>query len=298
MKRSYSPIRPLHVAIAAALGLCLSLPLAAHAPAENPTATPAATDTGTAGASAQAADRKFFEKATRANEKEVAAASLARDRAQSQDVRDYAAHLLRDHQDMLVKLDETAVALGVNDERRYVATAGWGSGMNADASARAGAQDDRNDNPPTAAGGTSTGSTVTGRGTGTTATGTTATGTTATATAPTGAGTPYGEGTTASTDVNRSATGMTAQAVPDAARQDPAVRKLADAPADGFDRAFVDQMISDHKKSIEEFTRASRDESLSPQTRELAGNALPKLQGHLAMAETLRGKLADGSRTN
>ena len=68
MKRSYSPIRPLHVAIAAALGLCLSLPVAAHDPAENPTANKAATDKGKAGASAH----------VRGEERELGAEQLLR----------------------------------------------------------------------------------------------------------------------------------------------------------------------------------------------------------------------------
>ena len=210
-------------------------------------------------------------------------------------MRTYAEHLLRDHQDMLVKLDETSVALGLGKDRRYVAMSGWGTGMRdgtdphpaqdniAASSAGPGSSsldaDSRTGGPDkslTAAGGTTTAGSVTGRGT------------TTAATSPVGAGTGYDTTTMASTDRNPNATSSTTQAVPASASEDPAVRKLAAQSGAAFDRAFVDHMVADHKKAIAEFERASKDRALSEETRTLASNALPKLRNHLAMAETLQ----------
>ena len=74
------------------------------------------------------------------------------------------------------------------------------------------------------------------------------------------------------------------------------MRKLANLSGAQFDRAFVSQMVADHKKSIAEFERASKDQTLSPQSRELAATALPKLRNHLAMAETLRVNLQTSAK--
>jgi putative membrane protein len=319
--RAHAP-RTLRIAIAAGLGLCLSLPLAAQDMTQGTRLGTRAERAAATQASSQAADQRFFSKATKDNEKEVAAATVGQQKAASRDVRDYAAHLLRDHQDMLVKLDETSVALGLNATRRYTAMAGWGSGMrdgtdphpaqdnisassagpgssNTDANSRTGGPDKA---LTAAVGGTtaddlanSTGSAVGQGGTAgkaVTAAGATTTtgrvsGTSATTTASAAGSTGYDSNTMASTDSNAVATGMTTQAVPASASDDPAVRKLAGLSGSSFDRAFVDHMVTDHKKAIAEFERASKDTSLSPQTRELASNALPKLRNHLAMAETL-----------
>ena len=235
-------IRPTHalrIAIAAGLGLCLSLPLAAQDAGQDARAndrTQASANPGAAAAtpagSGRMADERFLTKATKGNEKEVAAATVALQKASSQDVREYANHLLRDHQDMLVKLDETAVALGVSQTRRYTAMGGWGSSeANVDASTAASSSKSK---------------------------------------------TPGSSSSSAS--------------------DDPAVRKLAGLSGASFDRAFADQMVTDHKKTIAEFERASDDKSLSAQTRSLASNALPKLRNHLAMAESLQGSLTAPAR--
>lgn len=330
MERTHSH-RALRLAIAAALGLCLSLPLAAQDMTQGTRLGNRADKASTTTAPSKAADKRFLDKATKDNEKEVAAATLGQQKAGTPDVRTYAEHLLRDHQDMLVKLDETAVALGVSKDRRYVAMSGWGTGMrdgtdphpaqdnisassagpgssNVDTNSRTGGPDqaltaaaggDTGDDlanstgsavgqggtagKAVAAGGTTTAGSVTGR-----ATTTTANTPTATATSPVGAGTGYDTPTMASTDRNATATSATTQAVPASASQDPAVRKLAAQSGPAFDRAFVDHMVKDHKKAIEEFERASKDNTLSAETRALAANALPKLRNHLAMAETLQ----------
>lgn len=332
MERTHST-RALRLAIAAGLGLCLSLPLAAQDMTQGTRLGNRAhkVSTSSPAASAKQADQRFLDKATKDNEKEVAAATVGQQKAASTDVRNYAEHLLRDHQDMLVKLDETAVALGVASTRHYTAMAGWGSGMrdgtdphpaqdnisassagpgssNIDANSRTGGPGKA---VTAAAGGNtgddlanSTGSAVGQGGTAgkaaTAAGGTTTSGrvsgTSATTTTSTGASTGYDSSTLASTDNNTAATGMTTQVVPESASNDPAVRKLAAQSGANFDRAFVDHMVMDHKKAIAEFEHASKDNSLSPETRELATNALPKLRSHLAMAETLRVNLKTSAK--
>ena len=269
MERTHS-LRALRLAIAAGLGLCLSLPLAAQDMGQGARPGNRPDKAGTASSPAKNADKRFLDKATQDNEKEVAAATLGQQKAGAPDVRTYAEHLLRDHQDMLVKLDETAVALGVATDRRYVAMGGWGTSVG-DGSQPTSAQ------APLAAGGATTAGSVTGRGTTTTG-----------APSPVGGGTGYDTNTMASTDRNPTATSTTTQAVPASASEDPAVRKLAAQSGAAFDRAFVEHMVKDHKKAIAEFERASKDRALSEETRTLASNALPKLRNHLAMAETLQ----------
>lgn len=299
MERTHSH-RALRLAIAAGLGLCLSLPLAAQDMTQGTRLGNRADKVSTTTAPSKNADKRFLDKATKDNEKEVAAATLGQQKAGAPDVRTYAEHLLRDHQDMLVKLDETAVALGVATDRRYVAMGGWGSGLR-DGSQPHPAQDDiaassagpgasnldrrtgvTNAGVTAAAGGdtgddlaNSTGSAV-GQG-GTAGKAATAAG------GITTAGSVTGRGTTTTTTAT-----TTTQAVPASASEDPAVRKLAAKSGADFDRAFVDHMVMDHKKAIAEFERASQDSALSPEARELASNALPKLRNHLAMAETLQ----------
>ena len=128
MERTHSH-RALRLAIAVGLGLCLSLPLAAQDMTQGTRLGNRADKASTTTAPTKAADKRFLDKATKDNEKEVAAATLGQQKAGTPDVRTYAEHLLRDHQDMLVKLDETAVALGVSKDRHYVAMGGWGSGL-------------------------------------------------------------------------------------------------------------------------------------------------------------------------
>ena len=302
MERTHSH-RALRTAIAAALGLCLSLPLAAQDMTQGTRLGNRADKASTTTAPSKAADKRFLDKATQDNEKEVAAATLGQQKAGAPDVRTYAEHLLRDHQDMLVKLDETAVALGVSKDRRYVAMSGWGTGMrdgtdphpaqdniaassagpgssNLDVNSRTGGPDK---SLTAAVGGdtgddlaNSTGSAV-GQG-----------GTAGKAATAAGATTTTGRVSGAAMADAATDTAVTTQAVPAAASEDPAVRKLAAQSGAAFDRAFVDHMVMDHKKAIAEFERASQDSALSEETRTLASNALPKLRSHLAMAETLQ----------
>ncbi len=53
-----------------------------------------------------------------------------------------------------------------------------------------------------------------------------------------------------------------------------------------FDRAFMDQMVKDHKKVVAEFDKASKG-SKDSDVKSFASSTLPTLQDHLRMAQTL-----------
>jgi putative membrane protein len=61
--------------------------------------------------------------------------------------------------------------------------------------------------------------------------------------------------------------------------------KLEKLSGDGFDRAYVEAMIKDHRKDIKEFEReaASGEDSA---LKQFASSALPDLKQHLEMAES------------
>lgn len=54
----------------------------------------------------------------------------------------------------------------------------------------------------------------------------------------------------------------------------------------------MQQMVKDHKATIELFQKAANDTTLDPDLRALAKKTLPTLQQHLADAQELEGKLA------
>jgi putative membrane protein len=73
-----------------------------------------------------------------------------------------------------------------------------------------------------------------------------------------------------------------------------AMMKKFDGQAAGkeFDRAFMQQMVKDHKAVVELFGTAANDASLDPDLRALAGKTLPVLQQHMKDAQLLETKLA------
>lgn len=89
--------------------------------------------------------------------------------------------------------------------------------------------------------------------------------------------------TTAERDA-RAAMGAGNMAMPD----DPALRALAGRKGADFDRAFAEQMVTDHQKVIADCTAASKDMTLSAPVRAFASAGLPTLREHLAKAQSLR----------
>jgi len=67
--------------------------------------------------------------------------------------------------------------------------------------------------------------------------------------------------------------------------------KLLDAKSgEGFDKAFADAMVSDHKKAIEAFEKAASEGS-DADVKAFAAKTLPTLKMHLSMAEELQNKV-------
>jgi predicted outer membrane protein len=281
---------PLRLAIAAALALLVAAPLQAsdlytkEAKSTAASATKARVEKAESAmkdklGKSVAADRAFLDKAIQGSEKEVAATLLARERAADAKVRELASNLQRDHLNLLSRLDETAVALGVREDRTYnvagntAAPSPAASGAGSDTAVASG-NTGLPSSDPTASGGydddmTASGSATLGG---------------ATITAP-GAAAPAASVAT-SESAALSTPGMTA------AKQDPSVQALSREAGQPFDRKFLDALISSHEKSVAEFDRASKDMSLSAQSRSLAEQSLPTLRDHLEMARSLRASLA------
>jgi putative membrane protein len=64
------------------------------------------------------------------------------------------------------------------------------------------------------------------------------------------------------------------------------VDRLSKMSGADFDRAFMDQMVKDHKKVVAEFDKASKG-SKDSDVKSFASSTLPTLQDHLQMAQTL-----------
>lgn len=69
---------------------------------------------------------------------------------------------------------------------------------------------------------------------------------------------------------------------------DPAMDGLLDARGAGFDKAYLDMLVTMHAKSIERFERVANGQEHSEKVRSLAGQALPALRRHAAMASSLQ----------
>jgi putative membrane protein len=60
-----------------------------------------------------------------------------------------------------------------------------------------------------------------------------------------------------------------------------------------FDRAYMEQMVEDHKAAVELFETAADDDGLDINLRGYAKQTLPALRDHLKLAQTIQSKLAD-----
>jgi putative membrane protein len=61
----------------------------------------------------------------------------------------------------------------------------------------------------------------------------------------------------------------------------------------GFDRAYMEQMVEDHKTDVELFETAADNERLDPNLSGYAKRILPTLRDHLNQAQTIESKLSD-----
>jgi putative membrane protein len=60
-----------------------------------------------------------------------------------------------------------------------------------------------------------------------------------------------------------------------------------------FDRAYMAQMVEDHKAAVELFESAADDDGLDMNLRGYAKQTLPALRDHLQQAQTIQSKLSD-----
>lgn len=64
-------------------------------------------------------------------------------------------------------------------------------------------------------------------------------------------------------------------------------------PGKDFDRAYMEQMVEDHKADVELFETAADDQKLDLELRGYAKRTLPTLRDHLKQAQEIESKLAD-----
>jgi predicted outer membrane protein len=63
-------------------------------------------------------------------------------------------------------------------------------------------------------------------------------------------------------------------------------KDLHDLPTADFEKKYVEQMVTDHQKAVDLFTKASKEEQ-DPDLKKWAADKLPVLKHHLAMAREL-----------
>lgn len=57
-----------------------------------------------------------------------------------------------------------------------------------------------------------------------------------------------------------------------------------------FDKAYVDEMVDDHKKNVDHFDKAAKD-AKDPDVKAFASSTLPALRDHLTAVQSLKDKL-------
>jgi putative membrane protein len=62
-----------------------------------------------------------------------------------------------------------------------------------------------------------------------------------------------------------------------------------------FDRKYMEHMVSDHRKAVAEFKKAS-ESAQDPETKAFAAKTLPKLQDHLTQAQSINDSVKSASR--
>ena len=74
------------------------------------------------------------------------------------------------------------------------------------------------------------------------------------------------------------------------------MQKLSEKTGAEFDRAYMEEMVKDHKKDVEEYSKASK-EAKDPDLRAFAAETLPILQLHLQMATDIHERMGKGKET-
>ena len=78
-------------------------------------------------------------------------------------------------------------------------------------------------------------------------------------------------------------------------------KRLHDRPSKmsgaDFDRAYMDEMVKDHRNDVKEFQREARN-AKDPDVKSFASKTLPTLQDHLKQAEGLRGDVRSARKAD
>jgi putative membrane protein len=68
------------------------------------------------------------------------------------------------------------------------------------------------------------------------------------------------------------------------------IDSLAKKSGPDFDKAYINEMVDDHKSDVSNFEKASKD-AKDPGVKELAASTLPTLRDHLQMVQGIKEKL-------
>ena len=97
-------------------------------------------------------------------------------------------------------------------------------------------------------------------------------------------------------DVTQLAQDLNIKASPEPSSKDRAkMAKMEALTGDAFDRAYVADMVKDHKADLADI----KDESMNganPQVKDAAAKAMPIVQGHLEMIESIQKNMSGGSK--
>ena len=67
--------------------------------------------------------------------------------------------------------------------------------------------------------------------------------------------------------------------------------RLAKLQGDGLDRAYVEEMVQDHRPDVKDFERQAAERGKDPSLKEWAGKTLPTLREHLREMKNISAKV-------
>ncbi len=220
-----------------------------------------------AGTKLKRADQQFLTQALAAGTAEVELARLAQSRAQNAELKSFAEHMVEDH----TRVNGELRALGTRAGLDWPEDRGMSSGSRS-------------------------GSGTTGAAMGSSSASGSALSTGAASGVTSGAGmrsTPGATPGSASSSGTGTSTATGTPALSASAQR--TMTRLQGLNGADFDRAFIQQMVSDHQRAVADFQRAASSASDSD-VRRFAQQTLPGLQEHLQQARTLSERLGGRSR--
>ena len=216
-----------------------------------------------AGSKLKRADQQFLTQALASGTAEVELARLAQTRAQNAELKSFAEHMVEDHSRVNGELRALGSRAGLDSPA--------GRGMSTDSTSGSGAAGAAMGSSSASASALSSG---------------------AASGATPDAGMRSTPGSTGHSGTGMSTTPVTPALSASAQRTMERLQGLSGAD---FDRAFLQQMVSDHKRAVADFQRAASSAADSD-VRRFAQQTLPGLQEHLQQARTLSERLGGRSR--